>query len=112
VLLLNSVLTVEEGKRKSHARNGWEAFTDEVIYAVNEQAPHAVFMLWGREAQKKAKFVDTSRHLILSSSHPAFLSARTGTTPFLGSKPFSKADTFLRDHGLDEIKWSLRGISN
>jgi uracil-DNA glycosylase len=82
VLLLNSVLTVEMGRAASHQGKGWERFTDAVIRAVNEQEKPVVFILWGSYAQKKAAFVDRSRHLVLRSAHPSPLSAHNGFPRF------------------------------
>src|SRR6185369_4740627 len=96
VLLLNAVLTVEMGLAASHQGRGWERFTDAVIRLVNARDKPVVFMLWGSHAQKKAAFVDSTRHLVLRSPHPSPLSAHTG---FFGSKPFSKANAFLAAHG-------------
>lgn len=104
VLLLNSVLTVEEARAASHQGKGWERFTDAVIRTVNEQCPAVVFMLWGSYAQKKAAFVDTKRHLVLKAPHPSPLSAHTG---FLGSRHFSQANAFLVEKGLQPIAWQL-----
>jgi uracil-DNA glycosylase len=104
VLLLNSVLTVERGRAASHQGQGWEKFTDAVIRQVNGLDHPVVFMLWGSYAQKKAAFVDTSRHLVLKSPHPSPLSAYNG---FFGCRHFSKANAFLKDHGMNEIDWSL-----
>jgi uracil-DNA glycosylase len=104
VLLLNSVLTVEMGQAASHQGKGWEPFTDVVIRAVNARAEPVVFMLWGAYAQRKAGFVDTSRHLVLKAPHPSPLSAHNG---FFGCKHFSKANDFLRAHGQPPIDWAL-----
>ncbi|MCB5204184.1 uracil-DNA glycosylase [Neorhizobium sp. T786] len=104
VLLLNSVLTVEEARAASHQGKGWERFTDAVIRAVNEQCDGVVFMLWGSYAQKKAAFVDGSRHLVLRAPHPSPLSAHTG---FLGCGHFSKANEFLVSRGKSAINWQL-----
>jgi len=104
VLLLNSVLTVEMGRAASHQGRGWERFTDAVIRAVNEQEKPVVFILWGSYAQKKAAFVDRSRHLVLRSPHPSPLSAHNG---FFGTRPFSKANEFLVKHGRTPIDWQL-----
>lgn len=104
VLLLNSVLTVEMGRAASHQGQGWERFTDAVIRAVNEQKKPVVFILWGSYAQKKAAFVDRSRHLVLRSAHPSPLSAHNG---FLGSRPFSKANEFLVKNGREPVDWRL-----
>jgi uracil-DNA glycosylase len=104
VLLLNSVLTVEAGKAASHQGKGWERFTDAVIQLVNDQPHPVVFILWGSYAQKKAAFVDFSKHLVLKSVHPSPLSAHNG---FFGSKPFSQANAFLKLKGRGEIDWRL-----
>ena len=104
VLLLNSVLTVEEARAASHQGQGWERFTDAVIRIVNERCEHVVFILWGSYAQRKAAFVDTSCHLVLKSVHPSPLSAHNG---FFGSKPFSKANEWLVKHGRDPVNWQL-----
>jgi uracil-DNA glycosylase len=106
VLLLNAVLTVEMGQAAAHQGKGWELFTDAVIRAVNDQPHPVVFILWGAYAQKKAAFVDTSRHLVIRSAHPSPLSAHNG---FLGSRPFSKANAFLEANGREPIDWQLPG---
>lgn len=104
VLLLNSVLTVEEGRAGAHQGKGWEKFTDRIIHAVAETREHVVFILWGAYAQKKASFVDPKRHLVLKSVHPSPLSAHNG---FFGSKPFSKTNAYLEAHGMTPIDWQL-----
>jgi uracil-DNA glycosylase len=104
VLLLNSVLTVEMGLAASHRDRGWERFTDAVIRLVNAKQEPVVFMLWGSYAQKKAAFVDASRHLVLKAPHPSPLSAHSG---FLGCRHFSKANAFLESRGLEPIDWAL-----
>lgn len=104
VLLLNSVLTVEEGRAASHQGRGWERFTDAVIRAVNERCAHVVFMLWGSYAQKKASFVDSSRHLVLKAPHPSPLSAHNG---FFGSRHFSRANDWLVKQGREPVEWRL-----
>lgn len=104
VLLLNSVLTVEMGQAASHQGKGWEPFTDEIIRIVNAKAEPVVFMLWGAYAQKKAAFVDSSKHLVLKAAHPSPLSAHNG---FLGCRHFSKANAFLEAHGQRPIDWTL-----
>ena len=104
VLLLNSVLTVEMGLAASHRDRGWEKFTDAVIRLVNAKPEPVVFMLWGSYAQKKASFVDGSRHLVLKAPHPSPLSAHSG---FLGCRHFSKANAFLESRGLEPIDWAL-----
>ncbi len=104
VLLLNNVLTVEMGLAASHQGRGWETFTDAVVRLVNAKPEPVVFMLWGAHAQRKAAFVDSSRHLVLKSAHPSPLSAHNG---FLGSRPFSKANAFLEAKGRGPIDWAL-----
>jgi len=104
VLLLNSVLTVEMGRAASHRDRGWERFTDAVIREVNAKDEPVVFMLWGSYAQKKAAFVDTSKHLVLKAPHPSPLSAHSG---FFGCRHFSKANAFLESRGAPTIDWAL-----
>lgn len=104
VLLLNCVLTVEAHKAGSHQGKGWETFTDAVIALLNEREQPVVFILWGAYAQKKAAFVDESRHLVLKSVHPSPLSAHKG---FFGTRPFSRANAFLKAKGVGEIDWRL-----
>lgn len=102
VLLLNTVLTVEKEKAASHQNKGWEKFTDKIISVINENCDHVVFILWGANAQKKAAFVDRKKHLVLESAHPSPLSSYRG---FFGSKPFSKANLWLKKMGKKEINW-------
>ena len=102
VLLLNSALTVEEGKPGSHGHFGWELFTDAVIEMLSSNKEHLVFILWGAHAQSKARLIDGTKHLILTAPHPSPLSAYRG---FFGSKPFSKTNHYLKQHGLTEIQW-------
>lgn len=104
VLLLNTALTVREGASKagSHLSLGWARVTDAVIAAVSRQRPHAVFLLWGAPAQAKRSLIDESRHLVIASAHPSPLSARRG---FFGSKPFSRANTWLKEQGEKAIVW-------
>jgi uracil-DNA glycosylase len=103
VLLLNTVLTVRSGEPGSHAKRGWETFTQEVISLLSNQKEHIVFILWGAYAQKLAKFIDPDRHFILQSAHPSPLSANRGG--FFGSKPFSKINRYLEETGQIAIKW-------
>lgn len=102
VLLLNSVLTVEEGLPDSHKNFGWETFTDAVIAQINAQKNNVVFILWGAKAAQKASFIDNSKHLILKSVHPSPLSAHRG---FFGCRHFSKTNAFLRMTQQQEIQW-------
>jgi uracil-DNA glycosylase len=104
VFLLNTVLTVRAGKAHSHKEQGWETFTDAVIKLISEKKDHVVFILWGKPAQSKAKLIDSSKHLILTSPHPSPLSSYRG---FFGSKPFSKTNMYLKAHGIKEIDWKL-----
>ncbi|MDZ4136500.1 MAG: uracil-DNA glycosylase family protein, partial [Paracoccaceae bacterium] len=106
--LLNAVLTVERGLAASHRGRGWESFTDAVIAHVNALKHPVVFLLWGSHAQKKAAFVDASRHLVLKAPHPSPLSAHTG---FLGCRHFSQANAFLEKNGLAPIDWRLPGTA-
>ena len=107
VLLLNSVLTVEEGKPGSHQNQGWEVFTDKVITLINEGHQGVVFMLWGAYAQKKGRHIDRQKHCVLESVHPSPLSAYRG---FLGCQHFSKANEYLTRVGKEPIKWALESI--
>lgn len=104
VLLLNAVLTVQEGNPGSHALRGWERFTDRVVKEINDRRDHVVFMLWGAYAQKKGAHVDRTKHLVLEAPHPSPLSAHRG---FLGCKHFSQANAYLQQHGLVPIDWRL-----
>lgn len=102
VLLLNTVLTVEAHKPKSHSGKGWEIFTTEVIKYLNDTRPHLVFILWGRDARNKKSLIDSNKHLILESPHPSPLSAHAG---FFGNHHFSKTNQFLKSNNLKEIVW-------
>lgn len=111
VLLLNTVLTVQQGQAHSHAKLGWETFTDKIIAALNQHNNGCVFILWGAHAQKKVQKkglkdngIDASTHLILNGPHPSPLSAYRG---FFGCQHFSKANTWLREKGKKEINWLL-----
>jgi uracil-DNA glycosylase len=102
VLLLNSVLTVEEGKPASHTGKGWEQFTDAVLKILSSKKEHIVFVLWGNWAQQKKPLINELNHLIIQSPHPSPLSAHRG---FFGSRPFGKINAYLLQSGHDEIKW-------
>ena len=104
VLLLNSVLTVEHKQAASHQGKGWEEFTDAIIRELNQAREHIVFILWGSYAQKKGAFINTQKHCVIKSSHPSPLSSYRG---FFGSRPFSKANTYLEQHGISPICWQL-----
>lgn len=104
VLLLNSVLTVQEGKPASHQGKGWERFTDKAIHLLAEKRENLVFVLWGAYAQKKGSFIDRKKHLVLEAPHPSPLSASRG---FFGSRPFSKINAYLEKRGLEPMDWRL-----
>ena len=104
VLLLNTVLTVEEGKANSHANWGWETFTDKVIAQLNEHLENIVFLLWGSHAQKKGAFIDRNKHCVLTAPNPSPLAVHRG---FFGCHHFSKANEYLKAHGRAEINWQL-----
>lgn len=103
VLLLNTVLTVDESQANSHRGLGWEVFTDSVIEAVSDNLEGVVFILWGKPAQSKIKLIDTTKHHIIQSVHPSPLSAYRG---FFGSKPFSQTNDYLVSQGFKAIDWS------
>ena len=105
VLLLNSVLTVESGRAASHKKKGWEAFTDAVIDVLNTHTQQTVFILWGSYAQRKGRFIDEDKHLLLTAVHPSPLAANRGG--FFGTKPFSKTNLYLQQHGKQPIEWQL-----
>ncbi len=104
VLLLNSALTVEEGRAGAHQGKGWEGFTDAAIAALNEEREGRVFMLWGAFAQRKGALIDRQRHCVLTCVHPSPLSAHRG---FIGCGHFSAANRYLEQRGEAPIDWSL-----
>jgi len=104
VLLLNAVLTVEEHKPASHSNIGWEIFTDNVIKEINKKEEPVVFILWGAFARSKRELITNKKHYIIESAHPSPFSARNG---FFGSKPFSKANEFLKKNNIKEIDWRV-----
>ncbi|QNU15266.1 uracil-DNA glycosylase [Thermomonas sp. XSG] len=104
VLLLNSVLTVEDGKPGSHQGRGWEGFTDHVVDVLNRECEQLVFLLWGSYAQKKGAVIDGRRHRVLKAPHPSPLSAHRG---FLGCGHFSAANQYLTRCGKTPIDWTL-----
>lgn len=103
VLLLNTVLTVRDGEANSHRKRGWEDFTDAVIDVLSRREQPAVFILWGKPAEKKARLINDRHHIIIAP-HPSPLSAHRG---FFGSQPFSKANTILTGLGQTPIDWSI-----
>ena len=104
VLLLNTTLTVEAGKPLSHANLGWETFTDALLNHLSDEKNSLVFILWGAHAQKKAKFINQSKHLVIKSPHPSPLSSYRG---FFGSKPFSRANDYLQKNNIQPVDWTL-----
>lgn len=104
VLLLNTVLTVNESEANSHKGQGWEKFTDGVIKAISTNCSNIVFLLWGNNAAPKASLIDDSKHLVLISAHPSPLSASRG---FFGNHHFSKTNEYLIAHGKRPINWQL-----
>lgn len=104
VLLLNTTLTVRSGQAASHQGKGWERFTDRVIEVVSAKQDPVVFVLWGAAARKKAALIDRRRHHVIASAHPSPLSARNG---FFGSRPFSRANTWLAAAGRPTVDWCL-----
>ena len=102
VLLLNSILTVEEGKPNSHKDIGWEKFTDALIHKISTEKSQLVFLLWGRNAIAKKEIIDCKKHLVLTAPHPSPLSAYRG---FLGCKHFSQTNQYFHNLGITEINW-------
>ncbi|MGL5037543.1 MAG: uracil-DNA glycosylase [Aeromonas sp.] len=102
VLLLNTVLTVEAGHAHSHAKLGWEIFTDRIIEALNARREGVVFLLWGAHAQQKGRFIDRSRHHVLTAPHPSPLSAHRG---FIGCGHFTQTNVLLEQQGHQPIRW-------
>ena len=102
VLLLNTTLTVQEGKPASHQGFGWEIFTDAVIQKISDKKSHVVFLLWGNYAQQKIAHIDTTKHCVLTAPHPSPLSAHRG---FFGCRHFSKTNAYLVEHNVKPILW-------
>jgi uracil-DNA glycosylase len=109
VLLLNTVMTVEEGRPASHAGKGWEVLTDALVDALARDPAPKVFLLWGAHAQAKKPMITRARHdhLVACANHPSPLSARRPPFPFLGCRHFSQANAHLKQHGRGEIEWSI-----
>ncbi len=102
VLMLNTVLTVEQGQAHSHSKIGWEIYTDKMIEAVNLHKEGVVFLLWGAHAQKKGRMIDKNKHHVLTAPHPSPLSAHRG---FFGCKHFSQTNQLLERQGANPINW-------
>ncbi len=107
VFLLNTTLTVRAHQANSHSTYGWQKFTDRVIEEINKQDKPVVFLLWGRNAISKAKFINQTKHLVLTSAHPSPLSAYQG---FLGNNHFKKCNEFLKSKNRGEINWKIENI--
>lgn len=103
VLLLNSVLTVEKSKPASHARQGWEEFTDNVIQKLSEQKENLVFVLWGKYAQTRGQHIDRTKHCVIEAPHPSPFSAQSG---FFGHRPYSRTNEYLQAHNKTPINWT------
>ena len=106
-MLLNTVLTVRAHAANSHRGIGWEEFTDAAIRILNDQDRPMVFILWGRPAQTKKVMLTNPGHLILEAPHPSPLSAYRG---FFGSRPFSRTNKFLQQHGIEPIDWQIENV--
>lgn len=106
VLLLNAVLTVRSGKSGSHRGKGWESFTDAVLATAGRRRSRVVFILWGRDAQRKAAGIDATRHSVVTGAHPSFYSANKG---FFGRRPFSRTNAALAEAGAAPIDWCAIG---
>ena len=107
VLLLNTVLSVEAHQANSHAKKGWEIFTQNVIEYLNQNYDSIVYILWGGQAQKKVKLIDQNKNFIITSPHPSPLSCYRG---FYGSKPYSKTNEYLIQNGLEPIDWVIKDV--
>lgn len=110
VFLLNTILTVEKSKPKSHENKGWNLFTDSVIKSLSIKRENLIFILWGSNAISYSQYIDKSKHLIIKSSHPSPYSANQPSKiapSFFGSRPFSKTNQFLKKNGISEIDWNL-----
>lgn len=108
VLLLNSILTVEKGISNSHARKGWEEFTDTIIDALNRKEESMVFMLWGNYAKRKGAIINPNMHLVLKAAHPSPLAGGA----FFGCKHFSLASQYLYETTPNTIDWQIPNIYN
>jgi len=104
VLLLNTSLSVREGEPGSHAKKGWEIFTDNIISIISKQKEGVIFLLWGNHAQEKEKLIDTTKHLVLKAAHPSPLARGA----FFGSKHFSKTNSHLIQLGKEPINWQIK----
>jgi uracil-DNA glycosylase len=104
VLLLNTALTVEAGKSGAHLKFGWSELVDEAVAAVSEKQPAVAFLLWGAPARKRAALIDRNKHLVLEAGHPSPLNR---LNDFKGTRPFSRANAWLVEKGLEPVDWRL-----
>ena len=107
ILMLNTVLTVEQAKAHSHAKSGWEKFTDHVVELLNQQDEEIIFVLWGNHAKKKGRHIDRSRHHVLEGVHPSPLSASRG---FFGCQHFSAINSRLQTRQQTAINWQVSTV--
>lgn len=105
IMLLNTTLTVRAHQPMSHAKIGWEIFTNAVIEKISEKKEPVVYILWGNHAKARKKFINNENHLIIEGVHPSPLSANKG---FFGSRPFSRANEFLRERGVTPPSWKVK----
>lgn len=105
ILLLNSILTVEQNKPLSHANKGWEIFTNKIIHILNKRNKQIIFLLWGYYSNKKKSIIDNKKHIIISSSHPSPYSANEG---FFNSRPFSRINSYLLKQNQKLIDWEIK----
>ena len=103
IVMLNAVLTVEEGKPGSHKSFGWELFTDAIIKLISDKKEHVVFLLWGNYAITKSQLIDSTKHMVLTAAHPSPLARGA----FFGSKHFSKTNNYLATNKLKPVNWTL-----
>jgi uracil-DNA glycosylase len=104
VLLLNAALTTETGRSAAHMRLGWSALVDEVLAAVSAERPAVAFLLWGANARSRAPLIDGTKHLVIESGHPSPLNR---ARDFPGSRPFSRANAWLKSRGVEPVDWTL-----
>jgi uracil-DNA glycosylase len=104
--MLNTVLTVRKGDANSHQKKGWEEFTSAIIRVLSKK-DNLVYLLWGIPASKKCEGIDSRKNVIITSSHPSPLGATKTSSPFIGSKCFSRTNEALKQYGKEEINWQL-----
>lgn len=109
VLLLNTTLTVRKSQPDSHRKIGWGFFTDRIMAVLNERKEPMVFILWGSHARAYKRFITNPWHHIIESPHPSPFSANRG---FFGSKPFSRANAFLRENNIEPIDWQIKNLDD